>query len=100
MGRDEEAFEQALRAIELDPSARRAYRIAGECCIRGRSLQEANARVQRALPGEADRLQLRCSLNSAFTNCGRYAEASENCLEILRAHPANVEPLRTLSQIA
>jgi tetratricopeptide (TPR) repeat protein len=93
LGSLEKAFEHALRAIQLDPSARRAYRVAGECCVRGRTLQEATA-------GGAERLELQCALNAALTNCGRYAEASENCIEILQAHPSNSGALQTLSHIA
>jgi len=100
MGGVEKAFEHAMRAIQLDPSARRAYRVAGECCVRGRTLQEATAWVRKMWPSGADRVELRCSLNAALTNCGRYTEASENCFEILRAHPSNSEALRALSHIA
>jgi tetratricopeptide (TPR) repeat protein len=100
MGSVEKAFEHAMRAIELEPSARRAYRVAGECCVRERTLQEATAWVRKIWPSGADRVELRCSLNAALTNCGRYAESSENCFEILRVHPSNSEALRALSHIA
>jgi tetratricopeptide (TPR) repeat protein len=100
MGSVEKVLEHVMRAIELDPSARRAYRVAGECCVRGRTLQEATAWVRKMWPHGADRVELRCSLNTALTDRGRYAESSENCFEILRAHPSNSEALRALSQIA